>query len=117
MPDRLYAALPVKLFSPLKLKACRDRLIQDGLCRSNVTRYQSIITRIVAYGVENEMVSGEVWHSLRAVKPLQRDRSQARETEPIGPCDEDVDATIPYLEDPYRTMVRLQGLWVVGPGN
>ncbi len=29
----LYAALPVKQFSPLKLKACRDRLIQDGLCR------------------------------------------------------------------------------------
>ena len=114
----LYAALPVKLFSPLKLKACRDRLIQDGLCRSNVNRYQSIITRIVAYGVENEMVSGEVWHSLRAVKPLQRDRSGARETEPIGPVSEsDVNATLPFLNEPYRTMVRLQGLLGCRPGE
>jgi len=59
-----YAALPVNQFSPLKLKACRDRLIQDGLCRSNVNRYRSIITRIIAYGVEQEMVEGNVWHSL-----------------------------------------------------
>jgi len=113
-----HAALPVKQFSPLKLKACRDRLIQDGLCRSNVTRYQSIITRIVAFGVENELVSGEVWHSLRAVKPLQRDRSEARETEPIGPVsDEDVEATLPFLSEPYRAMVKLQGLLGCRPGE
>ena len=113
-----YAALPVKQFSPLKLKACRDKLIADGLCRSNVTRYQSIITRIIAYGVENEMVDGNVWHSLKAVKPLQRDRSGARETEPIGPVsDEDVEATLPFLSEPYRSMVKLQGLLGCRPGE
>ncbi len=114
----LYAALPVKQFSPLKLKACRNKLIADGLCRSSVTRYQSIITRIVAYGVENEMVDGGVWHSLKAVKPLQRDRSEARETEPIGPVsDEDVEAALPFLSEPYRSMVKLQGLLGCRPGE
>ncbi len=113
-----YAALPVKHFSPLKLKACRDRLIADGLCRSNVTRYQSMITRIIAYGVEQEMADGNVWHSLKAVKPLQRDRSEARETEPIGPVsDLDVEATLPFLSEPYRTMVKLQGLLGCRPGE
>jgi integrase len=113
-----YAALPVRQFSPLKLKACRDRLIADGLCRSNVTRYQSIITRIIAYGVENELVPGETWHALKAVKPLQRGRSEARETDPIGPVtDAHVEATLPYLAEPYRTMVKLQGLLGCRPGE
>jgi len=106
-----YAALPVKQFSPLKLKACRDRLVADGLCRSNVNRYACLITRIIAYGVENELVSGEVWHSLQAVKPLQAGRSEARETSPIGPVSDDpVQATIPHLAEPYRTMVKIQCL-------
>jgi len=113
-----YAALPVKQFSPLKLKACRDRLIADGLCRSTVNRYACLMVHMVAFGVENELVSGEVWHSLQAVKPLQVGRSDARETEPIGPVsDQDVEATIPHLAEPYRTMVRLQGLLGCRPGE
>ena len=113
-----YADLPAKQFSPLKLKACRDKLIADGLCRSNVTRYQGIITRIIAYGVENEMVGGDVFHALQAVKPLQPGRSEARETEPIGPVsDEDVEATLPQLAEPYRTMVRVQNLTGMRPGE
>jgi len=113
-----YTALPAKEFSPLKLKACRDRLIADGLCRSSVTRYQSIITRIIAYGVEQEMVPGETWYAIKAVKPLQANRTDARETEPIGPVsDKDVAATLSHLSEPYRTMVRLQGLLGCRPGE
>ncbi len=113
-----YAALPVKQFSPLKLKACRDKLIADGLCRSDVNRYVGIIVRVIGYGVENELVSGDVWHSLKAIRPLQAGRSAARETEPIGPVsDEDVEATIPHLAEPYRTMVKLQGLLGCRPGE
>ncbi len=113
-----YAALPAKEFSPLKLKACRERLIADGLCRISVTRYQSIITRIIAYGVEQEMVPGETWYAIKAVKPLQANRSDARETEPIGPVsDADVEATLPYLAEPYRTMVKLQDVTGMRPGE
>ncbi len=113
-----YAALPVREFSPLKLKACRDRLIQDGLCRSNVNRYAAIMIRIMAYGVENELVGGDVWHALQAVKPLQAGRSEARETDPVGPVsDEDVEATLPHLQEPYRTMCRVMLLSGARPGE
>jgi len=114
----LYADLPAKQFSPLKLKACRDKLIKDGLCRTNVTRYQSIITRIVAFGVENELIPGEVHHALEAVKPLQAGRSAARETGPVGPVDDEtVEATLAHLSEPYASMVRLQSLTGMRPGE
>jgi integrase len=113
-----YAALPTREFSPMKLKVCRDKLVTDGLARSNVNRYVAIITRLIGYGVENELVSGEVWHSLHAVKPLQRGRSEARETDPVLPVtDEQIDATLPYLLEPYRTIVKAQLLLACRPGE
>jgi len=114
----LYAALPAREFSPLKLKACRAKLIADGLCRTNVNRYAGTIVRILAHGVENEMVPGDVHHALKAVRPLQKDRSPAREAEPVDPVsDADVEATVHLLSEPYRTMVRLQGVVGCRPGE
>jgi integrase len=114
----LYGELPACEFSPLKLKACRDQLIADGLCRSNCNRYVGIIVRILAHGVENELVPGGVYHALQAVKPLRRGRSAARETEPVMPVsDEAVKVTLPFLRPPYDTLVRLQAVTGMRPGE
>jgi integrase len=113
-----YASLPAREFSPAKLKACRDRLIADGLARTNVNRYTGMMVRVFQFGVESEVVPSEAWHSLKAVRPLQRGRSGARETEPIGPVDETtVEATLPGLTEVYRVMVRLQLLTGMRPGE
>jgi hypothetical protein len=79
-----YPALPAKEFSPLKLANVRERLIKDGLCRTNVNRYARIITRIFAYGAERELLPASTWHGLKSVRPLQRGRCEAPETEPVG---------------------------------
>jgi integrase len=113
-----FAPLPAREFSPLKLKTCRDRLIADGLCRSNVNRYQGIIVRVFGHAVENELVPAETWHALRAVKRLVKGRSAARETEPVGPVDDaTIEATLPHLGEPYKTMVRVQLLLGCRPGE
>src|SRR5271157_975363 len=114
----LYAALPVKQFRPDQLEACRDKLVADGLSRSNVNRYASIMTRIIRYGVRKHGIPSEVWWGLKAVDALKPGESDAPDHPPIGPVsDEDVEATLPFLSEPYRAMVKLQGLLGCRPGE
>jgi integrase len=113
-----YAALPAKDFSPTRLQACRDRLITDGLARTNVNRYARIIVRIFRFGVERELVPAAKWQALTAVRALQKNRSSARETLPVTPVDDaTIEATLPHLGEPYRTMVKLQLLLGCRPGE
>jgi integrase len=100
------------------LKAVREKLVQDGLARTNVNRFVRIIVMMFGYAVENELVPGAVWQALKAVRPLQKNRSEARETDPIGPVDDaTVEATLAHLAEPYATMVRLQLLLGCRPGE
>jgi integrase len=113
-----YASLPAKDFSPLKLKHVRQRLIDEGLARLNCNRYVGIITRIFAWGVENELIPAGVAHGLREVKALVRGRSEARETDPILPVDDEtVEATCKVLRPMWAAMVRIQLLLACRPGE
>jgi integrase len=113
-----YGTLSAKDFSPLKLKLVRDRLIADGLARVTANRHVSIIGRIFAYGVENELVPAEIWHAIKSVKPLAKGRSSARETDPVLPVpDADVEATLPFLKAPFDTMVKVQTILACRPGE
>jgi integrase len=113
-----YAALPARAFSPLKLKQTRDKLVADGLSRKNCNRYTGIITRVFAFGVENELIPADTWHALKSVKGLQPGRTPAHECEPVKPVDEvTIEATLPHLAEPYRSMVRIQELIACRPGE
>ncbi len=113
-----YASLPAKEFSPLKLKTVRQRFIDDGLCRSGCNRFTGIVARIFRYAVENELVPADVGHGLEAVKPLARGRCEAPETDPVLPVEQAaIDATLPFLSDPYRAMVKIQLLLACRPGE
>jgi integrase len=114
----IYASLPAKDFSPLKLREVRDHLVADDLARPSVNRYIAQIIRIFSWAIEREMIPPSIVHGLKAVKALQRGRSQARETEPVGPVsDADVEATLPHLSEPYAAMVRLQLITGMRPGE
>lgn len=113
-----YAALPAKEMSPLKFKTIRQKFIDDGLARTNCNRYAGIVVRVFRYAVEEELVPPDLAHGLEAVKPLQAGRCEAPDHPPIGPVsNEDVEATLPYLPEPYRTMVRVQNLLGCRPGE
>jgi integrase len=113
-----YAELPACDFSPLKLQAVRQHLIDDGLARFNVNRYARHIVRIFSWATEREMIPPSVVHGLREVRPLQRGRCAARETDPVGPVDDaTVEATLPFLAEPFQTMVRLELILACRPGE
>ena len=64
----------------------------------------------------DELVPAGVYHGLLAVDGLQRGRSQARETEPVGPVPEEhVSAVLPLLSQQVRTMVQVQELAAMRP--
>jgi integrase len=114
----IYASLPAREFSPLKLKAVRQRFIDGGLCRSGCNRFTSIVARIFRYAVENELIPPDVAHGLEAVKTLAKGRSDARESDPVLPVDQDtIDATLLHLSPRDRAMVEIQLLLACRPGE
>lgn len=115
-----FPALPAREFGTSKMKAVRQQLIADGLCRSTCNRYVAILTRVFRHAAEEELWrgAGEVWHSLQSLRPLERGRDGVRDTEPIGPVsDADVEATLPHMADPYRTMCRVMLVCGARPGE
>jgi len=113
-----YASLPAREFSPLKLKAVRQRFIAGGLCRDGCNRFTSIVARVFRYAVENELIPPDVAHGLEAVKSLTKGRCEAPETDPVLPVDQDaIDATLPHLSPRDRAMVKIQLLLACRPGE
>lgn len=109
----LYGALPASEFGPLKLKACRERMIDQGLARTTINGYVSRIRQAFRWAVENELVPGEVLQALRAVSGLKRGRSRAKEPEPVRPVDRAaVEVVLPHVARQVAAMIELQ--WLTG---
>lgn len=105
-------------FSPLKLAAVGQKMISAGLCRNVINGHLSRIKRVFKWGVSQELVPPSVYHGLQAVPGLRHGRSEARETEPIGPVsDAVVDATLPHLAPPVRAMIEVHRLTGMRPGE
>ena len=124
----LYADLAAAFFSPLKLKAVRQLMLdgythpkygpQEALSRGVINQRIGRIVRVCKWGVAEEMVPPSVYHGLQAVRGLEKGRTTAREPEPVPPvATEHVEATIPGLRPQTQTMVRLQLLTGMRPGE
>jgi integrase len=124
----LYGRTPAAEFSPLKLKAVRQRMIEGepapegeqrrGLARSEINKRIGRIKRVFRWGVENEMVPPYVLHGLQAVVGLARGRSEARETAPVKPAPEAfVDAVKPHVSAQVWAMIQLQRFTGMRPGE
>jgi integrase len=92
--------------------------VDSGVCRAVVNQRVGRVVRVFRWAVGEELIAESTWRALTAVRGLERGRTTARETEPVGPvADAVVDATLPYLTAPVRAMVRLQRLTGARPGE
>ena len=115
----LYGSLPAKEFSPLKLKAARDRVVErETWTRKTVNEYVQRVRRVFRWGASNELVPSETYQSLQAVEGLRKGRTTAREPGKVrpAPCDH-VEAVLKTLPLPVAAMVRLQVLTGMRPGE
>ena len=109
----LYGAVPAGEFGPLALKACRERMIDEGLARTTINGFVSRIRQAFRWAVENELVPGPVLQALQAVSGLKRGRSRAKECEPVRPVDRGaVEAVLPHVARQVAAMIELQ--WLSG---
>ncbi len=105
----LYADTSAADFGPLALKALRVKMIESGLSRKVVNQRVGKIKRVFRWAVSEQLVPPAVHQALSTVDGLQRGRTEARETKPIGPvADATIDATLPHLPPVVADMVRFQ---------
>jgi integrase len=122
---QLYGHAPVAEFGPLALKTVRQKMIEavdpkTGLpwCRRSINLHVSRIRALFKWGVENQLVSPTILQGLQAVRGLQQGRSPARETDPVRPVHAAfVEATLPFTNQVVRSMIEVQQLTGMRPGE
>jgi len=96
-------------FGPLALQALQHKLASSGLSRRYVNYLIDTIRRMFKWGVSQEIVPETVYRALVTVSGLRAGRTEAHETEPVGPVDSAVvEATLPHLPPTVADMVRFQ---------
>jgi integrase len=115
---RLYGHTPAHDFGPLALRAVRDAMIQEGLCRTTVNARVNRIRRVFKWAVGVELLPPAVYQALQAVPGLQRGRSPAPEAAGVEPVAVGhVEATVPFLPTPVAALARLQLLTACRAGE
>ena len=111
--NELYGLEAAAEFGPLKLKACREEMIDAGLRRSTINGYVSRIKQAFRWATENELIPGGVHQALQAVVGLKRGRSRAKDSKPVPPVAlSDVESAVEQLPRQVSVMVWLQ--WWTG---
>lgn len=115
---KLYSNTAAAEFGPLRLKAVRETMIAAGNVRSNINRHVTRIRGVFKWAVENELIPASVYHGLIALQGLRIGRSGAKESEPVKPVAiADVEAVTPVVSAQVATMIRLQLLTGMRPGE
>jgi integrase len=114
----LYADKPVAEFGPLCVKAAQQRWVNDGCSRTECNRRVGMVKRILKWAVSEELAPPAVYQAVATVPGLQKGRTAARETKPVGPVDDaTVDATLPFLHRHLRGLIEFQRLTGSRPGE
>jgi integrase len=113
-----YADVPAASFSPLDLKAIRQRFIDAGLVRNTCNQHVARIKRVFAWATEEEMIPATVFYALQAVKGLKKGRTPAIDRPPVGPVPEQhVEAVLARVRPAIATMIRLQAITGMRPAE
>ncbi len=114
----LYVELPVNSFSPKKLKAIRQIMIDKRLSRTYINATTRRIKQIFKWGLENELVKPETLTALRAMAGLRRGRSDAVEPDPVKPVSQaDIIAVKTFVSRQVWSMIQLQLHTAARPGE
>ncbi len=113
-----YLELPALEFGPKKLKIVREDMIKLGKSRQYINKATGIIKRCFRWAASEELVPGTVSVALGTVSGLQKNRTAAREKDPVGPvADEHVDAVLPHVSELVADVLRTMRLTGARPGE
>ena len=107
--NALYGDTLADTFGPSSLRTLRNYWIDLDLSRRTVSYYTELIKRCFKWAVANERVRVEVYQALTTLEPLRKNRSKARETDPIKPIPQShIDAVQPYVSSQVWALIQLQ---------
>lgn len=114
----LFGRTPASEFGPKKLRLVREQMTKKGWARSVVNAQANRVRRMFKWAAGEELISGEIFNTLKAVEGLRRGSPGVRETEPVKPVPEAiVEATLPHLSLTIHAMVRVQLATGMRPGE
>ena len=102
---------PAADFGPKGLKSLQARMVAGDSCRNYVNALTRRTKHLFKWAAAEELIPVETYTRLTVVSGLQKNRSAARETEPVQPVDDaTVEATLPHLRTVIGAMVRFERL-------
>lgn len=114
----LFGDVAANAVTPLNLTAFQEHLVSVGLARSGVNGSVSRVRRMYRWAGSLGLVPAATTHGLELVPGLKAGRSDARESIPILPVDDEiVEATLQHLGPVVKAMVQLQRLTGARPGE
>jgi integrase len=113
-----FAELPARELGPKKLKQVREDLINLGWTRYSINKSTAVIKRCFTWCASEELIPPHVAMGLKTVAGLRKNRTAAREKDPIGPvADEHIDAVLPIVSELVSDICRLMRLTGMRPGE
>jgi integrase len=114
----LYGRTPAAEFSPRAVKAILHQMIGRGWSRKFINENLAVIKRWMKWAVVEELIPVEVQQAVDVVPGLRKGRSEAKETAPVLPVDDDVvEQTLPHLGPVVAAMIRVQRLTAMRPSE
>ncbi len=115
---KLYADTPAAEFGPMALRVVREQMILQGWCRKSVNRMVGRVKSIFRWATEQELIPGNIYHSLVALAGLRRGYTEAPESHPVRPVPKElIEAVKPLVGRQVRAMIELQLLTAARPGE
>lgn len=106
-------------FGPVALRALRERMIDEvDWSRKHINKQVNRLRGMFKWASSYEIVNPSVPASLRELSGLKKGRTNARETAPVKPIeDEIIEQTLVHLPETVADMVRVQRLTSARPGE
>ncbi len=112
----LYGNTPAAKFGSVAFKAIRLKMIESGLSITTIRDRMGVIRRMVAWGVENEMLPADSLQRIEAVAGLRVGRDAVKPSRKVKPVPEaDIEAVLPHVPPTIRGMIELQRLTGMRP--
>ncbi|KAA5546028.1 tyrosine-type recombinase/integrase [Roseiconus nitratireducens] len=107
--DKQFGDVAAEQFGPVKLKAFRKTLVDEGFARKYVNRLTNCVVAIFRHAVAGELIDATKVAQLKSLEPLRKGQTTAREVAPVVPVPiGDVRKTAELLSPVVKAMLRIQ---------
>jgi integrase len=112
----MYGGTEAAKFGVVAFRVIRLKMIESGLAITTIRDRMGVVRRMIAWGVENEMLPAETLQRIKAVEGLRVDRDGVKPSKKVKPAlEEHIQAILPKVGPVVRAMIELQALTGMRP--